>query len=453
MTPIALRLRLLAVSAVSITLALIVAGLGISSLFASHIETDVQSGLQDEMNRLIALLDVNTDPVSLSQPMPDPRFLKPYGGLYWQINDPATGPIQWSRSVWDTPITLTVPMPPAGQLIETNLVDPEGAQALGLVRKLLFERADGTTRTLDLIVAEDRSELDAAIAAFRFDLLRALAILAIALIAASWLQVTVGLYPLAAIRRGINAIRAGTVRRLDGSFPSEVVPLVNEVNELLDTQETSISFARARAADLAHGLKTALTVLSTQTDALHRSGQHEVARSIEDINQSMAATIDHQLALARLRHRSRSIRYSAPVLPSVERVMSAVRRTPQGALHRWTVAIDRSINIDLDPADLVELLGAVLENAANWANGAVSISATRSDLTVTITVDDDGPGVADDALTTLGQRGKRLDETHGGSGLGLAIVAEIAALNSGSVVFKRSNLGGLRVCLQLPAAA
>lgn len=452
MKPMVLRVRLLIASAISILVALALAGLGISALFATHIEKDISIGLRDEMNRLVALVEASDSKISLSQPMPDPRYLQPYGELYWQINDPQTGPVLWSRSVWDTTMELGTPDLTLGSVVETTLIDPEGTPALARIQRLEFETGTGT-RVLDLVVAEDRAALDIAIAKFRQDLMIGLATLGAMLVLASWIQVTIGLSPLAAIQHGVGEINSGANKRLQGRFPAEVMPLVNEVNALLASQETSIDFARARAADLAHGLKTSLTVLNLQAQQLRKEDKSAIADTIENLSHSMVETIDHQLALARLRHRSRSSHYVVAVSPVMERVVAAVRATPAGRTLAWQVKVDSDLKVDLDPADLLELLGVLLDNAAKWASGKVSIGATAAGSTASISVDDDGPGVSDADLHTMIERGRRLDELTAGSGLGLAIADEIVTLNAGSLSFSRSPLGGLRASLTLPRSA
>ena len=448
MRSLALRGRLLTASAISIFVALALAGMGISALFAAHVESDTYSGLRDEMNRLVALVRADDDGVTLSQPMPDPRYLKPYGGIYWQIDDPETGPIVWSRSVWDATLETQSPLPPAGTVVETTIVDPEGTPALTVVQKLDFETTS-SSRSLLLIVAEDREALDLAITKFRFDLFAGLSVLGLMLVAASWVQVAVGLAPLSAIRAGIGKINAGTERELAGHFPAEVMPLVAEVNALLASQEASISFARARAADLAHGLKTSLTLLDVEAGGLRKDGKGSVADAIQQLTRAMAETIDHQLALARLRHRSRLKHYAVALRPLADRVVAAIQATPTGRERRWTVLVDADIKVDLDPADLVELLGVLLDNAGKWSRSEVRITAKRLEEMVIIRIEDDGPGVSEVHYATLGQRGRRLDERKDGTGIGLAIAAEIVALNSGTIDFVRAELGGLCVRVAL----
>jgi signal transduction histidine kinase len=343
-------------------------------------------------------------------------------------------------------LEFDTPLPVDGTIRVARIAGPDADEALALGRRLSFER-DGAAgdRVLELYVAEDTEGIRAANTAFRVDLVRALAILAVALVGATWVQVTLGLSPLGMIKRGIAAIRTGRAKTLDGNYPAEVMPLVSEVNDLLQTQDRSIEFARTRAADLAHGLKTSLTLLNGEAHDLRRSGNANAAAAIEKLTAGMSEVIDHQLRLSRLRHRTRSDFRSTPVASVAEKVIAALKKTPEGRALEWLVDIPQTTVIALDGMDLTELLGVYLENATKWARHKVSISARTRDGKVAITIADDGPGLDDAALATLGTRGRRLDETRPGSGLGLAIGREIVALNSGELSFCRAPTGGLQV--------
>ena len=454
MKPRSLKLRLLLVSTISITLALLVAGLAIESMFASHLERSLAAGLEAQLGRIVALVDPNPDVPRLTEPMPDPRYETPAGGIYWQVSSTSDGNVTRSRSLWDTVLAFDTALPENGTIAMAKIAGPDAGEALALGRRLTFERSAGPgERVLEIVVAEDTGGIRAANASFRVDLLRALGILAVALIGATWAQVTLGLSPLGAIKRGLAAVRTGQAKALGRDYPAEVMPLVSEVNDLLATQERSIEFARSRAADLAHGLKTSLTLLNGEAHELRRSGNASAAAAIERLAASMSEVIDHQLRLSRLRHRARSDLRSTPVAAIAGKVIAALKMTPEGRALDWHVDIPDSTAISLDAMDLTELLGVFLENATKWARHQVHIAAAAAPNEVAITISDDGPGLDDEALGVLGERGRRLDETRPGSGLGLAIGREIIALNDGSLAFGRAAAGGLAVRIGLRASA
>ncbi len=451
MTPRSLRLRLLLVSALTIIVTLGAAGVVLSALFADHIERATVRSLTDDLNRLTALVDAEAAEVTLTQPMSDPRFDVPYGGIYWQVRDPASGAVWRSRSTWDKTLDTSVAGISANAPVEVRVVDPEGAPAIGVARRLAFELDGGAIRPLELIVAEDTIASDAAVRAYRFELFRALIILGVILVLATWVQVTLGLSPLKAIRRGVNSIRTGEAKRLDGNFPSEVQPLVAEVNDLTEAQELAISFARERAADLAHGLKGNLQVLNAQASALRSKGDEASAASIEALTGEMASTIDHQLGLSRLRRRSPHSSAATDLLEGVERIVRTLKKTALGEELEWAIEIAPATPVSLDEHDLSELLGALLENATKWAKTRVRVAGERAGGVTRFRVEDDGPGLTEAQIRRLGERGVRLDETRSGSGIGISIVREIVALNGGTLEFAASDLGGLAVAVTLPA--
>jgi signal transduction histidine kinase len=330
------------------------------------------------------------------------------------------------------------------------LPGPSGQRLSALARVISFPAAAGSYL---VIVAEDRAPIAESISRFGRDLAVGLAILGAVLVAAAWLQVSLGLRPLKAIRAGLQRVRTGNERSLTGDFPSEVAPLVEEVNTLLRSHDLAIDFARARAADLAHGLKTPLAVLGTTAEDVRTRGDEATAKLLEELTSGMSDRVDYQLRLSRLRIRTRSQVYSASVEDSVSRTLAVLKRTEEGEELRWETAIEPGLRVDLDGHDLIELLGVILENAAKWSRSVVAVEARREGPTVAINVEDDGPGVPEGLVQELGRRGHRLDEGKPGSGLGLSIAREIVALNEGTIEFGPSARGGFAVRLKLPAAA
>jgi signal transduction histidine kinase len=444
-----LRLRLLAGAAVWIGLALLVAGVAIASIFVAIVEQEQQADLTAAFTRVVALIDPEASPPALTAPLADPRYDTPFGGLYWQLQETGRG-VGRSRSLWDFVLpSADVPDSPAPRF--TRLEGPAQQSLSALVRDIRLE-SGGVQRALRVTVAEDRAGLDAAIGRFGLALAAALAVLAVALIGAAWLQVRIGLSPLQRLRRGIEAIRHGEAETLSGDFPAEVLPLTAEVNELLAAQRASIAFARARAADLAHGLKTPLAVLGTTVDELRARGETVSAERIEALTEEMADRVDYQLRLSRLRMRPRAHELAASLKDALVRTIAVLERTREGERLDWKLSAE-PLMLDIDPHDLIELVGVILENAAKWAKSEVLVTTRREGTSGVLEVADDGPGLSDAEIARLGQRGRPLDTSGHGSGLGIAIAQEIAALNSGSLTFGPSGKGGLAVTLRMPLAA
>lgn len=445
-----LRLRLLLISALVIICSLAVAGGVLAALFSQHIERSAVRSLTNDVNRLAALIDANSSELRLTRPMSDPLYEIPFSGLYWEVRDPQSGEIVRSRSAWDQALSPSGQPSSSNSFVELRVTDPKGSPAIAIERRLSFDLDSGGARLLELIVAQDTTETDRAIVAYRSELFRALLVLALIFVVGAWMQVTVGLAPLGAVVRGVGAIRAGQSQRLEGAFPREVQPLVSEVNELAQAQELAITFARERAADLAHGLKGNLQVLNSDADALRRKGDESAATAIEMISSEMAATIDHQLGLSRLRHRSHRPAVPGDLGEVAERIVATLQKTARGAQLTWTVEIEPGTIMRLDRHDLAELLGALLENAIQWATSHVRVRASSDGLLSRLEVDDDGPGLSNAQIELLGKRGVRLDEARSGSGIGISIVREIVALNGGKLAFSRSEFGGLAAGVVLP---
>ncbi|SCZ06567.1 ATP-binding protein [Microvirga guangxiensis] len=444
-----LRLRLLAAGAASILVALAIAGFGLLLLFERHVERRMAAELGSHLNQLVSSLARTADGTpGVGVPPAEPRFLQPLSGLYWQIADDVTNTVLRSRSLWDATLPLPPDVPAAGEVHQHTIPGPGGASLLAVERRISLPASVGGG-TIRAVVAIDRAEVHAAGLAFASDLLPSLALLAAVLIAAAWIQVSVGLRPLDAVRRRLAKVRSGEADRLGAAFPAEVRPLVAEVDHLLDEQEKAVAQARARAADLAHGLKTPLTVLSADAKELRTRGNTRLADEIETVTAGMRRHVERELVRARTGLRARSGPVQ-PVRSVVEQVIGVLRRSPQGNKLSWEFDVTDGLRVRIDAQDLAEILGNLAENAAGWATSSVRIKGRQEGNTVVLRVEDDGPGVPEDQIDTVLARGGRLDQTRPGTGLGLAIVGDLVEAFGGSFTLGRSSLGGLLAEVRLP---
>lgn len=432
-----LRLRLLVAAAISILVALALSAFGLTLLFERHVERRVVAELDTHLDRIIAGLDRDPDgALTVSVPLADPRFAQPLSGLYWQVQ--AGDAVLRSRSLWDLELTLPDDLLADGAVHQHRVVGAGGTELLAVERSVtLPSRLGGAV--VRTAVAIDDADIASATRAFAADLLPYLAVIAVLLIAAAYAQVAVGLRPLAAVRNRLAAIRQGGARRLGRSFPDEILPLATEVDALLDAREAQVEKARARAADLAHGLKTPLQVLAGDVDRLRRKGEAEIAAEIEQVSTAMRRHVDRELARARLAAGTPDAR--ARVAEVAERVIAVVARTPAGATLDWTVEIPASTVARIDPDDLAEALGNLIENAARHARSRVAVRAHGDAGLVTVTVADDGPGIPQDRLDEALARGGRIDKLGSGAGLGLAIVRDIAEAWGGRLDFRTGSDG------------
>jgi signal transduction histidine kinase len=279
----------------------------------------------------------------------------------------------------------------------------------------------------------------------------AMGIAAVALVAGGLFGVRKAVAPLASLRASLSSVREGRSQRIDGDHPTEVQPLVNDLNGLLEDRERAIARALTTAGDLAHGLKTPLAVLAQEAEQAGAAGHHDLATTLRQQVERMQRLIDYHLARARATASAGAapgLRCAA--LPSVEGLVRTMRRLHAGR--------DLVIDAEVSPADeirgrredLDEMLGNLLDNACKWARSRVAVSSTIDDARLSIAVDDDGPGLDPSLRAQVLQRGVRADQQVGGSGLGLAIVSDLAELYGGSVTLETSPLGGTRARLELP---
>jgi signal transduction histidine kinase len=258
-----------------------------------------------------------------------------------------------------------------------------------------------------------------------------------------WIQIGLGLRPLARVREGIAAIRAGVTDQMEASVPSEVAPLVDEINGLVMAQERDLQRARGRAADLAHGLKTPLAALSADIRALRERGDVSIADRIEEVSEAMRRHVERELARSRIRgKRGFTAMSSTPLKPLIETLVSIQRRTAQGQRLDFEIALPDAAGIAMDKADLAEVLGNLLENASRHAHMRVRIGLAPDGR---VAIEDDGPGVPENLRDWVLKRGRRLDERPDSAGLGLAIVQDVLAAYDRRLMLETSDLGGLKV--------
>jgi signal transduction histidine kinase len=272
----------------------------------------------------------------------------------------------------------------------------------------------------------------------------------VCILAGIW-QFRAGLLPFGRLRRQLSGLRDGFGDRIDGRYPTEVQPLVNDLNSLLQHRETVVRRALAKAGDLAHGLKTPLAVLTQEAEQFEAAGQHEIASTITRQVNRMRRQVDYHLTQARATSPGNAPSARCPVLVSVE----GLTRT----LEKIYAARGLAIEVDVSPAhhvrgqreDLEEMLGNLLDNACKWAKSIVKIQSMQDKGAVVLLVDDDGPGLPASMRDQVLRRGVRADEAAPGSGLGLAIVRDLVDLYDGTITLDHSPMGGLRASLRLPS--
>jgi len=264
-------------------------------------------------------------------------------------------------------------------------------------------------------------------------------------------MVRYGLSPFNDLRERLGAVRDGRVRRVEGTYPTEVQPLVDDLNGLLELRDQAVKRAIAKAGDLAHALKTPLAVLAHEAEVADRAGQTELAGVMRQQVERMQRQMDYHLAHARAAASGAAPGARCAVLAYAEGLARTLLRLHAGRGLTIDVAVDPAHAVRAGREDLDEMLGNLLDNACKWARSRVAVTSASTGSAIIVTVDDDGPGLEASMRDTVLQRGVRADEAAPGSGLGLAIVRDLAALYGGSIALGESPSGGLQARLQLPS--
>jgi signal transduction histidine kinase len=281
----------------------------------------------------------------------------------------------------------------------------------------------------------------------------AMSIAGIGLLVAGLVQLRSILAPFRQLQSRLSAVRDGREKRLEGDYPSEVAPLVNDLNALLDHRARLVERAISKAGDLAHGLKTPLAVLGQEAERLTAAGQYEPAAIIGAQVERMRRQIDYHLAHARAAASGSASGASCAVQSSAEGLVRTLERLYVEKGISIQSAIPPGHGVRVRREDLDEMLGNLLDNACKWARSRVRVESSEQAGAIAIVVDDDGPGLAPELRDKVLQRGVRADEAAPGSGFGLAIVRDLAELHQGSIVLEASPEGGVRARLTLPACA
>jgi signal transduction histidine kinase len=460
-----LRFRLLAATLIGLSLAMVLAGVVLSSLFHEHVVRQFEKGLTQQLDQLTARLsfDGQGRPTLDVQTLADPRWQRPYSGLYWQLDDVTASVVPGvlrSRSLWDTRLALPADVLRDGEIHVHDLPGPVDSRLRVLERTVRPEAVAGDDVRWRLSVAADLQDTHEAVAGFQRVLGVSLAALLVLLLAAAWAQVALGLRPLLALQQSLHTLREGRTSRLTGDFPNEVQPLVNNFNSVLDRNEEVVGRARTQAGNLAHALKTPLTVLDQAARQTDTAG---LAPLVREQVQLARRHIDWHLARSRMAASTGLPGQRVPVVHTLQGLVRVMQRVhAERGLDITLDVADEDVQFAGEAQDLQEMLGNVLDNACQWAHSSVRIRVSLGGAlahggavtTCRVGIEDDGSGMPDEQMPRVLQRGVRLDESVPGSGLGLAIVRDLVDMYGGELQLKTPAQGrGLQVTLILPAAA
>src|SRR3954452_10348768 len=433
-------------------LILLTAGLILSALYRDTTERAFDTRL------LVYATDLASDLVTQGNPdqrelgtLGDPRFDLPLSGWYWQVGQPDARP----RDLRSSPSLFGAELP--------GLVPPGDDSRFGEIRKGYRQGPEDRMLRLlerDIDLGEDgryvvrvagpADEIGAEVRRFTFSLTVTFGLLGIALGLTTLLQIRFGLGPLTKLRSALSAIRRGEAERIPGEYPRDIAPLAQELNLLLDTNREILDRARTQVGNLAHALKTPLSVIINEVE----HAPEDLAVKIREQAAVMGEQINYHLDRAR----AAALAGTLGVITEVEPVIAGLARTFTKIYRNRDLAIDvtapSGVRFRGERQDFEEMVGNLVDNACKWAahRVAIDIGVIQVDgrPRLRVAVEDDGPGLPEAAIHDMLKRGRRLDETKPGSGLGLSIVADLAALYRGSLRLEKAALGGLRATLDLP---
>jgi len=440
-----LTVRMIALAAAWIVPLLVIGGFALDEVLSGAIRRNFDEQLNYAATALIATAEIGPrGEARSSRPLSDQRFFEPYSGLYYQVSVAGAEPYR-SRSLWDR----ALPTKAHEDCSQGCFYNSEGFkdEPLRVVERDAV--LPGMKTVFHFQVAQLSRDLDDQVVALRNTLLWSLSLLGLGLLILAALQSTYGLWPLRKVSRAIGAIRSGGATRVADVFPPEISPLVSEINDLLEDNAKQAEAAKLHAGNLAHALKTPMSVLIGAAN----EGAPDLAQIVATQTAIMQRHVEHQLARARAAGRRTASASRADVWLSLEALVRTLTRIHASRGVVIDLAGKRDLVFRGERQDLEEMLGNLIDNAAIYGGGRVFVTASAAPGNVVITIEDDGRGIAPADREALFERGARLDTGKPGTGLGLAIVRDVAEIYGGTVALGESeDLGGVAVTLTLPAA-
>jgi signal transduction histidine kinase len=435
------------------TLILVVAGLGLSALNARWTEANFDDQLGVYLKALVANLEASNEEAKGGAALDiAPQFELAFSGWYWQITRLDSDPqqITASKSLFATQLPRLVAVSPDHGDMLSGYVDGPGGRQLRMVEREIDAGDEGRflvqiAANADVIRAQELS--------FAWGLAGTFMTLALALSGSTALAVRYGLRPLRVLREGVAAIRRGEAQRVAGEFPQDVAPLAAEINQLIDANREIVERARTQVGNLAHALKTPLSVLINEAD----SESPDLAGKVREQAEIMRQQVGFYLDRARAAARARTPGLATDVRPVIDGLVRTFDKVYAERGLSFSGETADGLKFRGEAQDLTDLVGNLLDNAGKWARETVTVRARRLNPAakdaaafLVAEIEDDGPGLNATARAEALERGKKLDESRPGSGLGLSIVVELASVYGGSLELEKSALGGLKAILRLP---
>lgn len=442
--------RLIAAATAWIAFGVVAAWLALSSVFATHVTTEFQEELLVHLAELQRLADVVGERAGLRHNLSDPRYDVTNSGYYWEIQKGGKVLARSASMQQGAPLRT-----PPDERTDVGVHTHEIAGPTGqLIVAEQLEWKDPADQPIQFIIGTDKRHLADIIKGFNARVSWALLGLGLSMVLAAALLIVVAMRPLEALRDSLSSVRSGSSKSLAGRYPSEVQPLVDELNALIASTTDLIQRARTQAGNIAHGLRTPLAVLTDEAHRIADQGLDKSATTIFEQCRKLQTHIDYQTTRARVVATRLSLSASASVHQAVQEIVSALSRLHRDRSITFTNDVPDTLSVACDRQDLHEILANLVDNASKHAASTVALRAALSpdEKIIEIVVEDDGPGLPPEAYEVVFNIGERWDTQKSGSGLGLAIARDLARLYDGDIRLASSDLGGLAAIVKLPAA-
>jgi signal transduction histidine kinase len=442
--------RLFLSAALCCVIVLLLAGIGLTTFYRRSAERGFDERLSVYIKELVA--DLAAPPETERQSVGDlgePRFDLPLSGWYWQIIrlDGERPVVRTSRSLvgGQLPKLLDQKLQPNSRGLRESYVSGPDDRSLRILEREIDVGEDGR---FTVAVAAPADEIDGDIRDFRFALTLTFVLLGLALVASTLIQVRFGLRPLVRLRSAVGSVRTGDAPRIVGKYPPDLAPLAGELNLLIDANREILERARTQVGNLAHALKTPISVMMNEAAA----SQGHLPEIVQTQAAVMRDQVQYYLDRARAAALSGALGGATEIAPSLDALIRTFTKISRDRAIVGSHGVPAGLRFRGERQDFEEMLGNLLDNAFKWAATTVNVSvAVEADEKIALLIDDDGPGLPDEAKVEVLKRGRRLDETTPGSGLGLSIVVDLAKLYGGDLTLESSPLGGLRARLRLPS--
>lgn len=444
-----LSARLFFIALIWVALFLIGSSIIFAQLFSDYLTDALDDRLEQYAEALIGAAQVGSaGEVNFERPLGEQSFVVPYSGYYWQVGAQGKAPLR-SRSLWDQVLEIDYSAEQTKAALSLR-PGPDG-QTLRVLERDVF--LPGAQTSYRFVVTGNFDEVRASLSKFNGTLFLAMGLLGLGLVAVVAIQITYGLRPLRRLRIAVMNIRSAKAERIPDDLPPEVMPLVGEMNALLEQSEQTVDRAKTQAGNLAHALKTPLSILTNEASVT----QSQLSATVDKQVTLMRRHIDHNLARARAATHYGRAHMTADAATAAQAIVRVISKLHRDTKVTFTNTMSGQAQVFCGQQDLEEILGNVIENAAKFGGSIVDVSLRsgedRQGPYVEIVTQDNGPGIAEGERDEIFARGKRLDESIPGTGLGLSIVSDLLDVHGGSITLEKSSrLGGLQAVVRLKRA-